>query len=239
MPTLTAQRRILLVDDDPGLVTVLNDALTAEGYAVATARDGESAIARALNSSDGATERGFDLVLLDVNLPGRNGFEVCRELRRRNLGVPIVMLTAHHETSDKVLGLGLGADDYVTKPFDTRELLARIQALLRRVYLDGGAGPVEYRFGRIFVDFLAGKVLRDGQPVSVPTKELQLLHYLVARRGTTVPREELLREVWHYSSALTRTVDVHVAGLRQKIEDNPQHPRFILTVRGEGYLFRG
>jgi two-component system alkaline phosphatase synthesis response regulator PhoP len=226
------ERRILLVDDDPSLVMVLSDALAAEGYSVENARDGETAVAKALNSP-------FDLALLDVGLPGRNGFEVCRELRRRNLGVPIVMLTARHEVTDKVLALGLGADDYVTKPFDTRELLARIQALLRRVYSSGGAGSVEYRFGRIFVDFLAGRVLRDGQPVNVPTKELQLLHYLIDHRGAAVGRDELLREVWHYHTALTRTVDVHVAGLRQKIEDNPQHPRYILTVRGEGYLFRG
>jgi len=226
------ERRILLVDDDPSLVVVVSDALAAEGYAVESARDGESAVAKAL-------DHPFDLALLDVGLPGRNGFEVCREMRRRNLSVPIVMLTARHEVSDKVLALGLGADDYVTKPFDTRELLARIQALMRRVYNPGSAGAVEYRFGRIFVDFLAGKVLRDGQPLNVPTKELQLLHYLVNRRGETVGRDELLREVWHYHTAMTRTVDVHVAGLRQKIEDNPQHPRYILTVRGEGYLFRG
>ncbi len=149
------------------------------------------------------------------------------------------MLTARADIVDKVLALSLGADDYLTKPFDARELLARIQALLRRAQLQPPARLTEYQFGTVFVDFLSGKVLRDGQPVNVSAKELQLLRHLIARRGTTLSRGELLLEVWGYRSALTRTLDMHVATLRQKLEENPQQPRYIVTVRGGGYTFCG
>ncbi|MCW5979177.1 MAG: response regulator transcription factor [Bryobacteraceae bacterium] len=223
--------RILLVDDDATLVTVLGYALAQEGYVVENARDGETAVAPA------AAGR-FDLIVLDIGLPEMNGFDVCRDLRTRGVVIPVVVLTGRYEVSDKVTALSLGADDYVTKPFDTRELLARIQALLRRSR-SHGAGTSEYQFGGILVDFLKGKVVRDGQLVNVSAKELQLLRYLVARRGAILSRRELLTEVWGYQSELTRTVDVHVSTLRQKLEENPQQPRYLLTVRGEGYMFCG
>jgi two-component system alkaline phosphatase synthesis response regulator PhoP len=214
--------RILLVDDDPHLLAVL----TAEGYAVDRAPDGETAFTAVPGGA-------YALVILEVVLPGRDGFDVCRELRRLGSGIPILMLTARAELLNKVLGLSLGADDYVTKPFDPRELLARIQALLRRTSL------TEYRFGTVHADFLKGKVLRDGRPVNLSAKELQLLRFLIVQRGTTLSREKLLNEVWGYHSAYTRTVDVHVATLRQKLEENPQDPRHIVTVRCKGYTFCG
>jgi DNA-binding response OmpR family regulator len=224
--------RILLVDDDANLRELLSEVLRAEGYAVESAPDGETLLARVPGET-------FDLLILDVMLPGRDGFQVCGELRRRGVDVPVLMLTARGELMSKVLGLSLGADDYVTKPLDAVELLARIQALLRRGRFQQPAVLAAYGFGDIDVDFVRAKLLRNGQPVNVSTKELQLLRYLIARRGATVSRGELLREVWGYQSEIMRTVDVHVATLRQKLEENPEQPRYILTVRGEGYLFAG
>ena len=226
-------KRILLVEDEPGLVLTLGDRLAAEGYAVETAADGE----RGLHI---ASTEPFDLVILDVGLPKRDGFDVCQSLRRLNVQTPILMLTARGEVLDKVLGLKLGADDYLTKPFDMLELLARVEALMRRV--PGGA-PSEiaaYRFGDVHVDFRRAEVTRAGEPVEVTPRELGLLRYLVERRGEVVTRSELLDAVWGYSSTvMTRTVDVHVALLRQKLEETPRHPRHILTVHGTGYKFAG
>ncbi len=226
-------KRILLVEDEPGLVLTLGDRLAAEGYAVEVATDGE----RGLHL--GSTEP-FDLVILDVMLPKRDGFDVCQNLRRRNVQAPILMLTARGEILDKVLGLKLGADDYLTKPFDMLELLARVEALLRRVPAMPPAEIAAHRFGDVHVDFRRAEVTRAGEAVEVTPRELALLRYFVERRGEVVTRNELLDAVWGYSSTvMTRTVDVHVALLRQKLEETPRHPRYILTVHGTGYKFTG
>jgi two-component system, OmpR family, alkaline phosphatase synthesis response regulator PhoP len=223
--------RILLVEDEPGLVMTLSDLLTGEGYEVESDGDGLSGLAKALHG-------GFDAILLDVMLPGKDGMEVCRELRRRKSGVAILMLTARTQLADRVGGLKLGADDYLTKPFEPPELLARIEALLRRVRRDGDAPGAHVRFGDVEVDFDAREARKGGQPVSLAGKEMDLLRYLVERRGQTVSRDDLLEGVWEYQPGVTsRTVDVHVAWLRQKLEENPQSPRYIHTVRGVGYRF--
>lgn len=222
--------RILIVEDDPNVALVLQDALSAEGYALEHAWDGGRAMEAAL-------ARPFDLALLDVGLPGKDGFTVCDELRRHGLHLPILMLTARTEADDKVRGLRAGADDYVTKPFHVPELLARIQALLRRTR-QHPAILIEFRFGDVFVDFYRGRATRAGKNVDLTTKELVLLRYLIARRGTVVSREELLTEVWGYQSTHTRTVDVHIATLRQKLEARAHEPKFIVTVRGGGYQFQ-
>ena len=224
------RHRILIVEDDPNVALVLRDALSAEGYATEHASNGHHAVETALAGS-------FDLTLLDVGLPGKDGFSVCDELRRRGLHMPILLLTARTPPDDKVRGLRMGADDYVTKPFYVPELLARIQALLRRTQSNPAAILVESRFGDVFVDFYRGRATRAGRPVELTTKELILLRYLIARRGVVVSREELLVEVWGCQSTNTRTVDVHVATLRQKLEVHPHQPEYVLTVRGEGYQF--
>jgi two-component system alkaline phosphatase synthesis response regulator PhoP len=225
-------KRILLVEDEPGLVLTLSDRLAREGYAIETSGDGESALERA------ATE-GFDLVLLDVMLPSMNGFDVVRELRRRGIETPVIMLTARGQVVDKVVGLKLGADDYVTKPFEMVELLARIEAKLRRAPVT--PHPADgYQFGDVRIDFRRAEVARNGEPVELSAREFQLLRYFVEHRGATLTREELLNEVWGYNAMpSTRTVDVHVAWLRQKVEPTPRHPQFILTVHGLGYKFAG
>jgi len=224
--------RILLVEDDPGLRLTLTHRLESEGYAVVTAADGEDGLAR-------ASAEGFDLVILDVMLPKKSGFDVCRDLRQRGVATPVIMLTARHQVVDRVVGLKLGADDYLAKPFEMAELLARVEARLRRRNL-GEPPPSVYRFGPISVDFRRTEVARDGQPVELSAKEFQLLKYFVTHRGATLSRNELLDEVWGYDSMpTTRTVDVHVAWLRRKLEANPKHPQFILTLHGLGYKFVG
>ncbi len=227
-----APRRILLVEDEPGLVLTLTDRLRDEGYLVETAGDGETGLERA------ASER-FDLVLLDVMLPRRNGFDMCRALRERDILTPVIMLTARGHVADKVSGLKLGADDYVTKPFEMVELLARIEAQLRRApFALSAAGT--YEFGSIRIDLRSAEVHRDGAEVELSAREFRLLCYLIEHRGATVSRDELLTEVWGYRAApSTRTVDVHVAWLRQKIEPNPRHPQYLLTIHGLGYKFVG
>lgn len=223
--------RILLVEDEPGLVLTLSDLLAAEGYAVESAASGPSGLERALG------ER-FDLAILDVMLPGMNGFEVCRQLRQHGKDLAILMLTAKTQLTERVVGLKLGADDYLTKPFEPPELLARIEALLRRVKKERLAPVSRFQFGGMEIDFERGSVFRDGKPISLSGKELELLRYLVDHRGKVVSREELLEGVWQYQPGVSsRTIDVHVAWLRQKLEDNPQTPRYIYTVRGVGYRF--
>ena len=225
-------KRLLLVEDEPGLVLTLTDRLSREGYTVETTADGESALERAASEA-------FDLVLLDVMLPQMNGFDVLRELRRRGADVPVIMLTARGQLVDKVVGLKLGADDYVTKPFEMAELLARVEAKLRRAPVP--SRPLDgHRFGDVAIDFRKAEVTRDGAPLDLSAREFQLLRYFVEHRGATLTREELLNEVWGYNAMpSTRTVDVHVAWLRQKIEPNPRHPQFILTIHGLGYKFAG
>jgi len=223
--------RILLIEDEPGLVLTLTDLLTAEGYEVVSAGDGVQGLSLARSG-------GFDLILLDVMLPGKNGFDVCRELRKEGSETAILMLTAKTQVVDRVVGLKLGADDYMTKPFDPSELLARVEARLRRVHQPKPAAVARYEFGTVQVDFDKAEVIRDGVPISLAGKELQLLRYLIEHRGHVLSRDELLQNVWEYQAGIsTRTVDVHVAWLRQKVEENPQFPKFILTVRGAGYRF--
>lgn len=223
--------RILLVEDEPGLVMTITDLLMAEGYEVDSASDGEAGLAKALAGT-------FDLVVLDVMLPKRTGFDVCREIRAKGVDCAILMLTAKTQVVDRVVGLKLGADDYLSKPFDPAELLARIEALLRRVRKENLVGVKSFQFGVIEVDFERAEVKRSGHPIALASKELQLLRYLVDHRGAVVPREELLQNVWEYRSDITsRTVDVHVAWIRQKLEENPQNPRHIQTIRGKGYRF--
>ena len=227
-------QRILLVEDEPGLLMTLTDRLRSEGYTVETAADGEAGLARASGEQ-------FDLLLLDVMLPRKNGFDVCRDLRQRGVQTPILMLTARGQVVDKVIGLKIGADDYVTKPFEMLELLARVEALLRRTPAPPSAEtPEVYQFGSVRADFRRAEVVRDGARVELSAREFKLLQYLVAHRGATISRDELLNEVWGYDAMpSTRTVDVHVAWLRQKLEPNPHYPQFILTVHGLGYKFVG
>jgi two-component system alkaline phosphatase synthesis response regulator PhoP len=225
-------KRILLIEDEPGIVLTLTDRLTGEGYSVESAADGESGLER-------ASRAPFDLLLLDLMLPRMSGFDVCRELRKRGIDTPVIMLTARGQVVDKVVGLKLGADDYVTKPFEMAELLARIEAHLRRV--PANPHPAEgCAFGDVRVDFRKAEAIRDGQAIELSAREFQLLRYFLEHRGATLTREELLNEVWGYNSMpSTRTVDVHVAWLRQKLEPVPKYPQFILTVHGLGYKFAG
>jgi two-component system, OmpR family, alkaline phosphatase synthesis response regulator PhoP len=225
-------KRVLLVEDEAGLVMTLTDRLTREGYTVEASPDGESGLER-------ASAEAFDLVILDVMLPRLGGFDVIRELRKRGIETPVIMLTARGQVVDKVVGLKLGADDYVTKPFEMVELLARIEAKLRRA--PDTLHPAEgHQFGEIRMDFRRAEITKAGEILELSAREFQLLRYFIEHRGATLSREELLNEVWGYNSMpSTRTVDVHVAWLRQKIEPNPRHPQFILTVHGMGYKFAG
>ncbi|MEO7142505.1 MAG: response regulator transcription factor [Bryobacteraceae bacterium] len=227
-------QKILVIEDEAGLVMTLTDRLQSEGYAVESCGDGETGLAR-------ASQEAFDLILLDVMLPGKSGLEVCRKLRQLGVPAPILMLTARGQVVDKVVGLQLGADDYVTKPFDVMELLARIGALLRRsASVETSRPSAGYQFGSVRVDFRRAEVVRDGKPVTLSAREFQLLHYLVEHRGATLSRDELLTRVWGYEAVpSTRTVDVHMAWLRQKLEENPKYPQYILTIRGLGYKFAG
>jgi two-component system alkaline phosphatase synthesis response regulator PhoP len=223
--------RILLVEDDPGLRLTLTHRLDSEGYKVETAADGEEGLAQAASG-------GFDLVILDVMLPKKSGFDVCRDLRQRGVGTPVLMLTARHQVVDRVVGLKLGADDYLAKPFEMAELLARVEARLRQ--RDFGAPAAVHRFGPVAVDLRRAEVTRDGARVDLSAKEFQLLKYFIAHRGATLSRNELLDEVWGYDAMpTTRTVDVHVAWLRRKLEAQPKRPRLILTIHGLGYKFVG
>jgi two-component system alkaline phosphatase synthesis response regulator PhoP len=228
--------RLLLVEDEPGLVMTLTDRLIAEGYEVESATDAPSGLELAATGS-------FDAILLDVMLPGGNGMDVCRSLRQRGLQTPILMLTAKGQVVDKVVGLKLGADDYLVKPFEMAELLARVEALLRRANAasaGSGSAPESYRFGDVAVDFRKAEVVKGGEALDLSAREFKLLKYFVEHRGAALTRDELLNEVWGYNAMpSTRTVDVHVAWLRQKLEDNPRHPQYILTVHGLGYKFVG
>jgi two-component system alkaline phosphatase synthesis response regulator PhoP len=230
---VSAAARVLVVEDEAGLRLTLSDRLRSEGYDVEVAADGEAGLSSA---STGA----FDLIVLDVMLPRMNGFDVCREVRRRGLMTPILMLTARGQVVDKVVGLKLGADDYLTKPFEAIELVARLEALLRRRPSGAGAGGDTFRFGDVVVDLRKMEIARAGRIVEVSAREFKLLRHFISHRGATLSRDELLSEVWGYEETpLTRTVDVHVAGLRQKLEANPKSPKFIVTVHGLGYKFVG
>lgn len=223
--------RILIVEDDPAMVIALCDAFEQEGYDVATATDGESALVHARDDPP-------DLMVLDVMLPKISGHEVCRRIRAEGQRLPIIMLTARGQEIDKVLGLKLGADDYVTKPFSLMELLARVEAVLRRSSDEVHADDVHI-IGDVTVDLGAGEVRRNGEVVELSARELRLLAYLLEHRGRIVPRDVLLDAVWDYDDApLTRTVDVHVSKLRKKLEPDPQHPQYLVTVHGMGYKLK-
>jgi two-component system, OmpR family, alkaline phosphatase synthesis response regulator PhoP len=222
---------ILLVEDEQALRMTLSDRLQSEGYVVDFSPDGEQGFEK-------ATSLPFDLIILDIMLPRRSGLDVCRDIRLAGLATPILLLTARGQIVDKVAGLKLGADDYVTKPFDTLELMARIEALLRRAPTRIGQGILH--FGSVRVDIRGTQVTREGKPVYLSAREFQLLRYFVEHNGITLSRDEILREVWGYEvGTFTRTVDVHVAGLRQKLEKAPKKPELIITVPGIGYKFQG
>lgn len=223
----TMHAKILVVEDEEVIRMALGDRLQSEGYQVEFASDGDQGFAM-------ATEHAYDLVILDLMLPKKNGFDICRDIRMAGIIVPILMLTARGQVADKVVGLKLGADDYLTKPFDAMELLARVEALLRRVSYPASSGV--HRIGPLQVDLRGTTVERDGREIALSAREFQLLRYLVEHRGTTVSRDILLKEVWGFSTEVfTRTVDVHVASLRQKLEVDPKNPALILTVPGLGY----
>lgn len=220
--------RILLIEDEAAFAVGLIDRLAAEGYGVEWAKTGPAGYQRAV------AER-FDLIVLDVMLPGKNGFDVCRDLRREGVSAPLLMLTARGEVVDRVLGLKLGADDYVQKNCEPVELMARIEALLRRAG-KLAVSPGKAEFGDVRVDLRKHEVTRGGKPVSLSPAEFRLLEYLLERRGAIVSREELLAKVWSLDGdTMSRTVDVHMAGLRKKIEADSRYPRFLLTVKGAGY----
>lgn len=223
--------KILLVEDEAGLIMTLTDRLASEGFVVKTATDGESGLQAALSEN-------FDLIILDVMLPRKNGYDVCRDLRQKSVNTPVLMLTAKGETIDKVLGLKLGADDYLTKPFEVIELLARIEALLRRAPQTAKNSKEVFNFGDVKVDFRRAEVFKNNKPVELSAMEFKLLQFLIENRGVVHSRNQLLDEVWGYDAMpSTRTVDVHIAWLRQKLEDNPKYPQFIQTVHGLGYKF--
>jgi len=224
--------KVLIVEDDDSMIAALRDGFEYEGYTVSLARDGAAGLRQ-------ASETAPDLIILDVMLPKMSGLDVCREIRKGGNTVPIIMLTARGQEIDKVLGLKLGADDYVTKPFGFLELMARVEAVLRRA--TGRPVQVEsFEFGSVKADFKRGEVRRNGKLLDLSAREVRLLQYFIEHRGEVVSRDQLLDAVWDYDSApLTRTVDMHVAKLRKKIEDKAAQPRYLVTVHGQGYKFNG
>ena len=225
------ERRILLVDDEPGLRRTLSDRLRKEGYAVEAAENGDVAL-------ELARKGHYDVIVLDLNLPAKDGLQVCHELRREGQNVAVLMLTARDTMADKITGLKSGADDYMTKPFESAELLARIEALLRRTR--GEIVADELAFGDVVVKPRAGQVLRGGRAIRLSAQEFKLLVHLVRHPGVVLSRDALLDAVWGYQATPeTRTVDVHISWLRQKLEPDPHNPRHIVTVYGLGYRFEG
>jgi DNA-binding response OmpR family regulator len=219
---------ILIVEDEPQMRFLLTENLEFEGYGVTSTGTGEGALAE-------IGRKNYALMILDIMLPGRSGFEVCREVRARGLRLPVIMLTARSAEADRVVGLDIGADDYVTKPFALRELLARVRAQLRRDAAREETGD-RFVFGDVRVDLRHRLVTRRGHRIDLSTREFELLRYFVAHRGEVVSREQLLRDVWGYSQvAVTRTVDNFVAKLRGHIEQRPHDPRYLITVHGSGY----
>jgi DNA-binding response OmpR family regulator len=222
--------KILIVEDDRDIAFGLEEDLARHGHQVETVGDGEQAVRR-------GREGGWDLIILDLMLPRKDGFEVCRELRQAGLRTPIIMLTAKTHEAEKILGLELGADDYITKPFSPRELRARIQAVLRRV-TDKSIGV--YRFGDCEVDFDRGEVRRSGVPINLSALEFRLLKAFVHHRGRVLSRDQLIDAAWGPETIVTdRVVDTHILNLRKKVEPVPAKPRYIRSVRGMGYRFEG
>lgn len=223
--------RILLVEDEADLRMTLCDRLKAEGYIAEAAADGEEGLRKAVHNA-------HDLIILDVMLPKKSGFDVCRDIRNAGIVTPIIMLTARGQLVDKVLGLKIGADDYLTKPFEVLELLARIEAHIRRGSTPAHKDADLLQFGPIRIDLKGTTVSRNGKVVPLSAREFRLLRYFAQNPGTTLSREVLLKEVWGYNEdTFTRTVDVHVGSLRQKLENDPKQPALILTVPGLGYKF--
>jgi two-component system, OmpR family, alkaline phosphatase synthesis response regulator PhoP len=226
------QPNVLFVEDEEALRMTVGDRLRSEGYLVDYASDGDEGLEK-------ATQLPFDLIVLDLMLPRRDGLTVCHNIREAGLATPILMLTARGQTSDKVIGLKTGADDYVTKPFNMLELMARIEALLRRAPTRRSTTEGIYQFGSVQVDRRGTQVTREGRLVNLSSREFQLLQYFIDNPGATLSREQLLTDVWGYNALIyTRTVDVHVASLRRKLEDDPRQPTFIQTVQRAGYKFR-
>ncbi len=223
---------ILVVEDERGIALGLEEDLTLEGYDVEVVRDGERALIR-------ARERAFSLILLDVMLPGKDGFQVCRELRRGGLATPIILLTARTQEAEKVLGLQLGADDYVAKPFSPLELCARIQAVLRRANGRVTTAAEQFTFGDVTIDFARGEVKRAGALVELTPVEFKLLGAFVQSRGRVLSRRQLLERVWPDTECVERVVDTHVSNLRKKIEPDPASPSYVVNLRGLGYRFDG
>ncbi|HEV2843677.1 MAG TPA: response regulator transcription factor [Thermoanaerobaculia bacterium] len=228
-------KRVLIVEDDEAMSVALRDGFQYEGYNVTVAKDGEAGLQLATNDEP-------DLILLDVMLPKMTGLDICKHLRGSGNDVPIIMLTARGQEIDKVLGLKLGADDYITKPFGFMELLARAEAVLRRARVPAvsAATPDTYRFGDVSIDFKRHEARKASQPIELSPREFQLLAYFIQHRGEIVTRETLLDAVWDYNAIpFTRTVDMHIAKLRKKVEDNPSDPKHIVTVHRLGYKFTG
>lgn len=224
--------KVLLVEDEPSLARTLGDLLRSQGYEVDIRSDGAEGL-------EAGTDEAFDLILLDLMLPSMNGFDVCRNLRGRGVDTPVLMLTARSDVGDKVVGFKSGADDYVTKPFETAELQARMEALLRRS-AKNVTDEWSYEFGDVKVDFRKGRIVRDNRVVDLFDQECRLLRYFVEHRRQVLSRDTLLTEVWNYKAVpMTRTVDVHIVWLRQKVEADPKNPQFIKTVHGKGYRFDG
>lgn len=227
------KEKILIIEDEEELVKGLKLNLVIEGYDVIWALDGEDGFNKALKEAP-------DMILLDIMLPKKDGLDVCRELRRRNVSIPIIMLTAKGEEVDKVVGLEIGADDYITKPFSVRELLARVKAHLRRGKNEEKGVPSVYRFNDIEIDFIHFKVKRSGKEFDLTSLEVEILKYFVAHRGEVVSREALLDKIWGYETyPSTRTIDNHILKLRKKLEEDPAQAKYIFSVYGEGYRFMG
>lgn len=223
-------KRILIIEDDLSILKGLQAGLEEDNYEISTATDGEEGYQKALGGQ-------ADLILLDLMLPGKNGQEICADLRRENISTPIIMLTSKQEEIDKVLGLESGADDYVTKPFSIRELRARIKAILRRT--DSRIQKTDtFSFGEITIDFLKHEASRSGQPINLSTREYEIMRLFIEHEGELVSRDMLLDQVWGYDAfPSTRTVDNYILNLRKKIEDDPANPKYILTIHGAGYKF--
>lgn len=229
---MESKGRILLVEDEEGLVMTIQDRLVEESYSVDTATDGEKGFVKAVSGR-------YDVIILDLMLPKKDGLDICRDLRNKGVHTPIIMLTAKGQVVDKVLGLKLGANDYMQKPFEMMELLARIEVQLRKISsaqkqdIEGATD-----FGVVTVNFKKGEIIKDGTPVILSAKEFQLLKFLIENEGVILTRDQLLNEVWGYDALpSTRTVDVHIAWLRQKLEEDSRYPKHILTVHGFGYKF--
>ena len=226
--------RILLIEDEPSLIFTLRDTLENEGYIVIVCEDGEEAVGLAQKNKP-------DIIILDIMLPGKNGYEICQELRALKFTIPIIILTAKNQELDKVKGLDIGADDYITKPFGVKELLARIQARLRRTGTYSSSNNIDLlQLGATKIDLLESKVIfEDGRTNELTARESELIKYLIESGGEPVSRDDLLEKVWRYEySTNTRTVDVHISKLRAKIESLPDEPRHLITLHGVGYLLK-